>query len=47
MKQTAILFGLIAITLIVSGCGPSSKSHTLSERRQIIDDMADQNLQRL
>ena len=47
MKQTAILFGLIAITLIVSGCGPSSKSHTISERQQIIDDIADQNLQRL
>ena len=47
MKQPAILFGLIAITLIVSGCGPSNKSYTLSERRQIIDTMADQNLQRL
>ncbi len=47
MKQTAILFGLIAIILIVSGCGPSNKSHTLSERRQIIDDMANQNLERL
>lgn len=47
MKQSAILFGLIAITLIVSGCGPSEKSYTLSERRQIIDSMADQNLERL
>jgi len=47
MKKTAILFGLIAITLIVSGCGPSAKSYTLSERRQIIDNMADQNLERL
>ncbi|OQY08059.1 MAG: hypothetical protein B6I25_00135 [Planctomycetales bacterium 4572_13] len=47
MKQTAILFGLIAITLIVSGCGPSSKSHTLFERRQIIDTMANQSLEQL
>lgn len=47
MKQHAILFGLIAITLIVSGCGPSAKQYTLSERRQIIDNMADQNLERL
>ena len=47
MKQSTILFGLIAITLIVSGCGPSEKSHTLSERRQIIDTMASQNLKRL
>ena len=47
MKQHTILFGLIAITLIVSGCGPSEKNYTLHERRQIIDDMADQNLERL
>jgi len=47
MKQSAILFGLITITLIVSGCGPSEKSYTLSERRQIIDTMASQNLERL
>ena len=47
MKQHAILIGLIAITLIVSGCGPSSKSYTLSERRQIVDNMADESLQQL
>ena len=47
MKQSVILFGLIATILIVSGCGPSEKSYTLSERRQIIDTMADQNLERL
>ncbi|RKY13268.1 MAG: hypothetical protein DRP52_03245 [Planctomycetota bacterium] len=47
MKRSTILFGLIAITLILSGCGPSEKSHTLSERRQIIDTMADETLQRL
>jgi len=47
MERSTILFGLIAITLILSGCGPSEKSHTLSERRQIIDTMADETLQRL
>ena len=47
MKQSAILFGLITILLIISGCGPSAKQYTLSERRQIIDNMADETLQRL
>lgn len=47
MKRYTILFGLTAITLVVSGCGPSAKDHTLYERRQIIDDMADQSLERL
>ena len=47
MKQTLTLLVLAAIALTVSGCGPSAKQHTLSERRQIIDDMADQNLERL
>jgi lipid-binding SYLF domain-containing protein len=47
MKQHVTLIGLIAITLIVSGCGPSAKNYTLSERQQMIDDMADQNLERM
>jgi len=47
MKQTAILLGLVSIILVGSGCGPSAKKYTLSERQQMIDDMADQNLERL
>ena len=47
MKQTLTLLVLAAILLVASGCGPSEKKFTLSERRQIIDDMADQNLERL
>jgi lipid-binding SYLF domain-containing protein len=47
MKQFTILFSLLAILVMISGCGPSKKSHTLAERRQIIDTMADSNLQRL
>ena len=47
MKQTLTLFVLAATVLIISGCGPSAKKYTLSERRQIIDTMADQNLERL
>jgi lipid-binding SYLF domain-containing protein len=47
MKKSAILIGLTAVILIASGCGPSEKKYTLSERQQIIDNMADQNLERL
>jgi lipid-binding SYLF domain-containing protein len=47
MKQTAILLVLAAILLAASGCGPSEKKYTLNERRQIIDNMADESLERL
>lgn len=47
MKQSIFFLTLFVIVLILTGCGPSEKNYTLSERRQIIDDMADQNLQRL
>ena len=47
MKQTLTLLVLAAVLLTFCGCGPSEKSYTLSERRQIIDNMADQNLERL
>ena len=47
MKQTLTLLVLVAILLAVSGCGPSAKNYTLAERRQIIDNMANRNLERL
>ncbi|MBL7215190.1 MAG: hypothetical protein ISS71_05885 [Phycisphaerae bacterium] len=47
MKQLTILLALAATVILVSGCGPSSKKYTLSERRQIINDMANETLQRL
>jgi len=47
MKHTAILLVMISILLSVTGCGPSQKKYTLSERRQIIDDMANATLERL
>ena len=47
MKKTALLLILLACVLIVSGCGPSRKKYTLSERRAIIDGMAQNTLQRL
>jgi lipid-binding SYLF domain-containing protein len=47
MKQAAILATFLLIICIVSGCGPGKHSYTLQERRQIIDNMADQALERL
>lgn len=47
MKRSAILLTLAAVVLILTGCGPSAKNYTLSERRQLIDDMAQATLQRL
>jgi lipid-binding SYLF domain-containing protein len=47
MKQTAFFSYLLMCVFIMAGCGPSKKNYTLAERRQIIDDMADQTLQRL
>ena len=47
MKKTAILLTLLACVVIVSGCGPSSKKYTPSARRVMIDEMAQDTLQRL
>ncbi|MHC4834765.1 MAG: lipid-binding SYLF domain-containing protein [Planctomycetota bacterium] len=47
MKQLTMLLGLFTAVLVTSGCGPSAQKYTLSERRQLIDNMAEQNLQRL
>ena len=47
MKKTAILLTLLATVVIVSGCGPSSKKYTVPERRQMIDSMAQDTLERL
>ena len=47
MKHTAIILVMISILLSVAGCGPSQKKYSLSERRQIIDDMANDTLERL
>jgi lipid-binding SYLF domain-containing protein len=47
MKQAVVLVALLFLFCIVSGCGPSKHSYTLQERRQIIDNMADQALERL
>ncbi len=45
MKKT-ILF-LILIVIVISGCGPSSKKYTVGQRKQIINDMAAETLDRL
>lgn len=47
MKQTLSCWALAALLLIASGCGPSEKKYTLSQRRQIIDNMANHSLERL
>jgi len=47
MKHTAIFLVLISILFSAAGCGPSKKEYTLAERRQIIDNMANETLQRL
>ncbi|MEN8127507.1 MAG: YSC84-related protein [Planctomycetota bacterium] len=47
MKQTAALLVCVTILLAASGCGPSKRQYTLPERRQIIDNMASESLQRL
>lgn len=46
MKQLTIPFILAAILVILCGCGPSRK-YTVPERRQIINDMAQETLQKL
>lgn len=47
MKHTAILLVLITILLSVAGCGPSNKKYTLTEQRLMVDDMANETLERL
>ena len=46
MKKTAI-FALLTSVVLFAGCGPSSKKYTVAERRQLIDDMAADTMQRL
>jgi lipid-binding SYLF domain-containing protein len=45
MRNTAIA-ALLAV-VVLAGCGPSSKKYTVTERRQIIDDMAANTMERL
>lgn len=47
MKKTATLSILMIFILVICGCGPSKKNYSLSERRQIIDNMANDTLQQL
>jgi len=47
MKRTLIVILVTATVLLTTGCGPSAKKYTLTERRQLIDNMANQNLERL
>lgn len=47
MKKTAIFLTLLAAVVVVSGCGPSSKKYTVGERKQMINDMATDALQKL
>lgn len=46
MKKTTIIV-LSAMAVITAGCGPSSSKYTIPERRQIVDDMAQDTLERL
>lgn len=46
MKQAVARWALAATVTILSGCGPSSK-YTVPERRQIINDMAQNTLRKL
>lgn len=47
MKHTAVFVVLASVLLSTVGCGPSEKKYTLPERRQIIDNMANETLERL
>ena len=46
MKKTAILFSLLILSVVLAGCSPGSKL-TNAEKRQAIDTMAAETLQRL
>jgi lipid-binding SYLF domain-containing protein len=46
MKKTSVFFLLASLALILTGCSPGSKL-TNTEKRQAIDTMATENLQRL
>lgn len=46
MQKKLMLSSLLACVLFACGCGPNTK-YTVPERRQIINDMAQQTLQKL
>ena len=46
MKKTTILFTLLALSTVLTGCSPGSKL-TPDEKRDAINTMADENLKRL
>jgi lipid-binding SYLF domain-containing protein len=47
MNKTIILLTLSASIIMFCGCGPSTQKYTLTERQQIIDEMANNTIQRL
>lgn len=47
MDKTLLVIILSTFAILAVGCGPSQKDYTLYERRQIIDNMSDQTLNRL
>ena len=47
MKHVILLSASVLLLLATSGCGPSKKKYTLPERRQLINTMAEESLQRL
>jgi len=47
MKKFTILLLLACLTIAAVGCGPSSSKYTVPEQKQIIDDMAQNTLDRL
>ena len=46
MKKTAILITLLALSIVIAGCSPG-KELTTPEKKEAIDTMATENLQRL
>ena len=47
MNRLVTMFMLVCLTVTMIGCGPSSSQYTVQERQQIIDDMAQETLDRL
>lgn len=47
MERYKYIFVSTICLVVLSGCGPSSSKYTLSQRRQIIDDMAAASLRNL